>query len=264
MEKLIQRKLLEAMQHLDSFCRLNEIEYFFTGGTLLGTVRHKGFIPWDSDIDIVMKRKDYNKFLKLYNNSDSRYKLQNNKIDSTCPVFFSRLLIKNTTLCLKQFYVEDNQYNIYIDIFPLDTISNPNNKFIVFIDKLIKVIRRMKYYKNAGRSSRKKTTKVFLGFLSFFLTHKMAFYDILLSKLIKMCSNENGEYLTNFYGSYGVKKESHKKNLFVAMDCVFEGNIFVIPKGYHTILTNLYGNYMELPPEEKRNYHDYDSYVIKI
>lgn len=127
----LHKTLLEILNDFDSFCRSNNIQYSLAYGTVLGAVRHKGFIPWDDDLDVMMTRENYNKFLRLYKDNE-KYTLQKEQIDY--PLYFSKLRKNETT------FIENIKYRkkwknihqgIYIDIFPEDKVAK--NKFLCFL-----------------------------------------------------------------------------------------------------------------------------------
>lgn len=259
----VQKSLLQAVVHLDEFCTANDIEYYLTGGSLLGAIRHDGFIPWDTDIDVVMTRQNYNRFLSLYKNGN-KYFLQNNKSDKFCPVFFSRLTLNNTTMCLKKSYNESYNMSLYIDIFPLDSVSNPNSIVSKIFERIIKFLKRLKYFKNNNRSTKRKMNYHILAVCTSLLTHRMKVVEKLIKSLIFLNQGYNSNYYTNYYGSYSMFRETHKKYLFKSIRHNFEGYELSIPNGYDDILKKLYGNYMELPPLSERKIINVKDYVIKI
>ena len=121
----VQLTELEILKTVDKICRENNIKYSLCGGTLLGAVRHKGFIPWDDDIDIAMRRDDYNRFLSLWEQSHpDGYLLQNKSNTPNFSQTFSKIRKDKTTFL--QFKNEAGMYHtgIFIDIFPFDRITN--------------------------------------------------------------------------------------------------------------------------------------------
>lgn len=129
-EKL-HKVLFEMLNDFDIFCRENNIEYSLAYGTLLGAVRHKGFIPWDDDLDVMMTRENYKKFLSLFSNNE-KYTLQKEQVDY--PLYFSKLR-KNKTAFIENIKYRKPYRNIhqgiFIDIFPADKVSkNPISRFI--------------------------------------------------------------------------------------------------------------------------------------
>jgi len=125
--KKIQNTLLEILIEVDRICRKNDIKYFLFAGTLLGAVRHKGFIPWDDDIDIAMPREDYEKFLQIVQKEPySNYFLQNVITEIEAPFLFSKFRKDDTLLLEKAVMNKNIHHGIFIDIFPLDKVWSEN------------------------------------------------------------------------------------------------------------------------------------------
>src|SRR5699024_5455265 len=166
MNKNILRKLqltqLEILIEFDRICRENDLKYQIHYGTLLGAVRHKGFIPWDDDIDVGMLREDYNIFLKLANEKiNNKYFIQNHKTDPEYIHSFTRIT-KNNTVSMQNTYSEiDMHQGIFIDVFPLDKIQN-DTLIGALQKKIIIFLREIKRYKirKVANSSRSRVLKL--------------------------------------------------------------------------------------------------------
>ena len=120
--KTIQENLLPIAKDFHNYCKKEKLNYYIIGGTFLGAIRHKGFIPWDDDIDIAMPRKDYEKFLKDY--PQKKYFILNYKTNPEYKYYISKL-------CSKDYIIKEktgNEVNLFIDIFPID--GTPNNKIL--------------------------------------------------------------------------------------------------------------------------------------
>ena len=121
----LQLTQLEILEYVDSFCKDNNIKYSLYAGTLLGAVRHQGFIPWDDDLDICMPRNEYDKFIRLWNdNEHEKYFLQNKENTPTFTQSFTKIRKKNTNFLQEDDLGMDYHTGIFIDVFPVDRIPN--------------------------------------------------------------------------------------------------------------------------------------------
>lgn len=140
--KVLQTEELKVMKIIKEICEKENIRYFMIGGTLLGAIRHKGFIPWDDDVDLAMPRKDYEKFLEACNKYlPSNVFVQNFRTDNKYRYYITRVLNKNILVEEKRFIgVDTPQAYASVDIFPID--GSPNIKFFRDIHYLRVMIRR--------------------------------------------------------------------------------------------------------------------------
>ena len=127
LNKLSSLRVLQSIQYsilldFSRFCNHNNLEYFLFGGTLLGAIRHGGFIPWDDDVDVAMPREDYDKFIKLWDASHPELILQNKFIDKRVGNFFTKIRLLDSEVIEKENAHLDTNKGISIDVFPLDFI----------------------------------------------------------------------------------------------------------------------------------------------
>lgn len=252
----VKRLELKILKYVDRICRANGLKYYLIGGTLLGAIRHKGFIPWDDDIDIVMFREDYNKFLDIVNQGDNTYFVQNTKSDPNYTRYITKIRLNDTL------FVEESSKNllmhqgIFIDIFPLDKIVLPiNEKRIVrriYIANKILRVQKIKIGVTEGRTifltKRNELVKFLLkGIPSNLFTKWVDF-------IYTLDNNKDTDLITNFSSQYGWRKQSFNIDVFGEGTYLeFEGHQFMAPAKWEIILKSLYGDYMKLPPEEKQN-----------
>lgn len=256
----IQSKLIDMFGWFHDICESNNLTYYALGGTALGAVRHNGFIPWDDDIDVGMPRPDYEKLISLSEkiNCNGKYLIEYpaDKKDFVYP--FIKIYDTHTTL------VENKRYKpkrgLFIDVFPIDGIGNSEEESLQNFRKINKQINMLGTRVNGFRKGRKlyKNIAVFLSRLIpeyIFDTRK------LISKTERMCKANlyaDCRFVVNAYGAWKEKEISEKAWFEERKQCHFEGKTIYIPGEYHKYLTKMYGDYMKLPPIEKRvTHHDF-------
>ncbi len=255
---------LDILKEVDRICRKNDIKYFLCGGTLIGAIRHKGFVPWDDDIDMLMTRDNYNKFIKACKNDlGDKYFIDCYQTNKKCTFPYIKIKEKGTL------YVEtknqdcyDDNSSIWIDVFPLDAVKKPLGKFQLFqykmynyITTLITIKNGSNYYQNS------KIKKKIYGFILKFVPFRLMVFT--LNKVITHYKLDKVDYCTSFCSSYGIFKETYEKDkLFPYNELEFEDCKFMGISGYDYFLGKIYGDYMKLPPKEKKVNHK--PYLIKF
>lgn len=247
---------VEILDEVVRVCEENDIKCFLAGGTLLGAVRHKGFIPWDDDIDICMLRDDYDKFISIANNKlSNKYFLQCYDTDDAAYFPFAKVR-KNGTLFNEEL-VKDYKSNkgIYIDIFPLERINDPYSKKLRLDAMLIKNIWETHLYKVGAYPRIKDCRHPLISFLMNFKSKKGL--EKWQMRLLKRQNIPNGKYVCCLIGAYDYKKDIYEYDkLFPLKKIEFEGKQYNCFKDNDYYLRNLYGDdYMQLPPVEKRVTH---------
>ncbi len=252
----IQNIELEMLIAVDAICRQLEIDYFLVGGTLLGAVRHKGFIPWDDDIDIGMMRSDYEKFI---NNAQemlpSGLFLQSLSTELNCPFNFAKIRNCNTTYIETSVKEYDINHGIFIDVFPFDYYSE--SKYVINKKRIILSLSSRKICNSFYTEKKLAYTK--LGRVANMVSD-MVFKDVRTALLARECvykSVHQTSLVTNYSGAWGKREIVPAEWISRYVDLEFEGHLFKAPKEYDKYLKNVYGNYMELPPKEKRVGHHY-------
>ncbi|MCR5256227.1 MAG: LicD family protein [Acetatifactor sp.] len=249
----LQNILLEMFKELHIICEENQIKYFMLGGTCLGAKRHKGFIPWDDDIDIGLYREDYEKlcslnFEKLSNNLELRYY----KNTDNSPMHFVKIVNKNTTL------IEDDYKNyvegIYIDVFPIDNIAYEkySERFRAFCIRRVHSLIINHCKTDSADSFFRNVYWHFSKKLNLNNLHKI------LEHLMLKKQNQVTGHIANFLGAWGTKEIMRKECLGTPTLYKFEDGLFYGPERIEEYLKHLYNDYMILPPINKRtNTHDY-------
>ncbi len=243
---------LEILDAFDKVCRENNLTYFLFGGTLLGAVRHGGFIPWDDDIDVVMPREDLNRLSKIANEVfGDKYYLQMSEDDAAYPMMQAKLR-KNGTVFEESVGCDVKSHKgIFIDIFPLDKLDAVNMEKAEKRCKKAKLLTSIITYKSGYKSGMKKKTKLF--------AHIYALQGIkrIKEKRLKLMTKDNGSKNVNtvcvIASNYNWKKQLVDENVyFPPSKVVFEGKEYMAPNNIEAYLTSVYGDYMKLPPVEKR------------
>lgn len=253
----LKRIQIEILDNVAAFCQRHNLRYYLAYGTLLGAVRHKGYIPWDDDIDIHMPRPDYEKFLELYNSDNSKNRAVSHEIDNNYRVAFAKVYRKGTLV--KEFHFKQDIFGVYIDIFPLDGLKDEKQA------QQCGEIRRFMHVKNsiftnsmtAMRKMRLALTKAILSPISLRSLQKK------IKSIATQCSYDN---CGRVYSSHSrlAAREIFPRTIFDSYKMVpFEGKEYRAPIDCDCYLKALYGKYMELPPKEKQiSTHNSQAYYI--
>lgn len=251
--QLIEFNILEDFKKI---CADNNLHYFLIGGTLLGAVRHGGFIPWDDDIDIGMERNEYNKFINIWKNKyqyeQKKYYLQCKEIDERTPLPYAKMRLNGTLFVEKETETSSLHKGIFIDIFPFDCLKNK----VSFVFKLKYYIFRylmvVSEYKNGYRGFSSKIKRIITqigSFLSYDQINKFQY------KFMTQYNNENEcKFITSMASGYGFRRHCcQRDNLCGGNTIKFNNDYFECPNDCDAYLRNLFGtNYMQIPPKEKQ------------
>lgn len=231
-----QLRMLEMLKYVDGVCKKHNIKYWLCSGTLIGAVRHSGFIPWDDDLDIEMLREDYKKFVKVMKEeAQTNYVLQTHETDFNYLAPYGKLRDLHS-------YIKENNYNdwcykyhgVYIDVFIMDSSSS------LFLNKAGNYLQYFSLFRISKCLHNRLFRRIYLGSV-FFLVHKIIFPFLRGISLI----NAGGQ-LRHTLGSCFTKPR-YKKDIFPLSQMIFEGIYFPVPYNSDNYLKNIYGNYMSLP-----------------
>ena len=251
----LQLTQLITFLEIKRICDKHDIRYTPIGGTLIGVVRHNGFIPWDDDIDLGMLREDFDKFLSVAETElSSDFFLQTNDTDAGYQHPIARICLNDTKMIEHCDVGVDMHHGIYTDIFPYDASPDSTVKMLwhKYMLKWLKLSNVDRHLHRNPRTLKGKILYPFFRLSTLPLSDKMV--EELLYKQIKKYNNSNATFVVRSGSQYAYEKVRVPRKLmeeFVTMD--FEGFTMSVMKGYHEHLTENYGDYMALPPEEKRN-----------
>ena len=262
----LKRIEVDLLNALDDYCMSHNLRYYLTYGTLIGALRHKGFIPWDDDIDVIMPRTDYDILISSFNqeNNNPNVNLVSHSIDKNYYIPLAKLV--NNKTVLKENVTVEYEMGVYLDIFPLENLgdsledarSRLKRGFRYDEELMIKTVKWRK-----GRSLAKNLAlvggKTVLAIKS---------VSKILEDLEAYCRETESDQFTKYVGvmsgiSKGDDSRIFEKEWFEqTMMVEFEGKQFPAPIGADALLRKLYGDYMKLPPEDQRiSHHSFEAWM---
>lgn len=255
--KHLQEILLTMLKDFDEICKNNDINYFIYFGTNIGAVRHGGFIPWDDEIDIGLFREDYEKLIKILDKGTEKYYIYNWKhrfgVDNSCYTPKTLFCLKNTRL---KFLLMD--YGIYIDLNVLDDLPENKTQNFIFIKTLDLIYSVFNIARIVDSDVYISKNKEKIGhFFRFVFNHINIpnFFAKIFTRLIKKFHGKSNN-VCNTNSLYYIPMS--KKYFSKMIPIKFEDMIVNMPCGYDEILRLVYGDYMEIPPEEERLNHNWE------
>lgn len=257
----IQQKELEILLRVQKICEEHELKFYLAGGTLLGAVRHQGFIPWDDDIDICMPRPDYEKLLTIFakENCENNLKAQSSFLGNWLSPFAK--ILNMTTEVVSQF--NEDEKHLWIDIFPIDGLPADISE-VEEIYRKVFFYRRLYVLSSARLGEGKSTLHKYAKYI---LKPAVCLYGrARLSRKIEAIAKEHSYETSDYVGAvtwglYGVGERMLKSEYEKAVTVTFEGYEFPAMSCWDSYLTGIYGEYMTPPPPEKRQTHDMVVYV---
>jgi lipopolysaccharide cholinephosphotransferase len=265
--KLIQKRILEVLDDVKSVCDEFNIDYQLGGGSLLGAVRHKGFIPWDDDIDINMCRKSFNEFLPHFKEKyGHKYWIHVLGESKNYDLMMAHIVIKDVR-AREILDAERVECGLCVDIFVMEnTYNNPILRKIHGIGCM-----GLRYALSCVRFKRNKKELLELGknnpelqkYISkrlklgnVFSILPLSFWAKTAAWWVQICHNDESKFVVIPSGQYQYFKEMYRRKTYCALtDMSFENRVVKGSKDYDGYLKNLYGDYMQIPPVEKRQKH---------
>lgn len=255
-----QRKIslvqLEIMDEVHRICTKHNIPYYMIAGTLLGAVRHGGYIPWDLDIDIGMLREDYVRFRQVcVTELNEAYRYLDHEIEPRYDRPHALISKKKTKLHLKYDHQnpETPNFGIYLDIFPLDNVPN-DQKLRNRQEKVLKTIRRLKQWRIPYSYSTKLWKRCGHYAMSFLLSWiPVKWINRLQQKQMQTYDGNETTHVCSMASRYAYSKQCMPREIYGEPVLLkFEDRMYYAPVRYAEYLERLYGDYMKLPPLDKR------------
>lgn len=250
----------EILDEIDRVCEKNGLKYYLIGGTLLGAIRHKGFIPWDDDLDIVMPRADFIKFQEVCKRDlDPNYYVHSSATDSKYYFSFMKVRKHNTIFIeskLEEGNLDMTKQGIWVDIAPMDDASSLDSFWKKVRTNWIKnYLQHFISYRKYGRWPKPILSKVIY---TLFMPLPTASLRKLQDMLMQWENGSDCDYYVNYASHYNsVKMTMLKTDYEPSCRLLFEGKYYSAPGNYQNVLLRSFGkNYMDIPPVEKRETHD--------
>lgn len=256
--KDVQNVSLDILLDVDKFCKDHKIKYSLAGGTLLGAIRHKGFIPWDDDIDIMLPRPDYERLCKDYRSNN--FKLVSSENDFSCMIGYARICDFRKTMVNHSSWTSQ-EVGIWIDVFPFDGAPDDFEKFKVYYSGFRKpwlsIFKNRAIQEGQLPGNTRKLNLIIdvvnclhIKWINKFIGHIKT--RALEKKALKIGFGDTDHVSQFVFPEPGPKEYYSLDSFRKYIDVCFEGHCFSSIAGYPEYLTGMYGDYMQLPPENQR------------
>jgi lipopolysaccharide cholinephosphotransferase len=259
---------LNLLHRFSDICKENEITFWLSNGTLLGAVKYNGFIPWDDDVDILVPRKDYDRLIRIFKDTDDMTLLSPERNQEYLYPFAK--LCDNRTILEEKNYSNGVELGVNIDVFPLDNLGQDYEKGCRLVRKNKTITKWLGFSKIIQYIPNEKRNKVqiFLRRMVLICCKTVGakrFRNLMMKNARKYEFDSNPKYVgcalwPVYIEGEVLPAEVFRKTTFVS----FEGDQYPAPEGYDIYLRGLYGNYEEDPPLEKKiTHHNFTAYWMK-
>jgi lipopolysaccharide cholinephosphotransferase len=248
----IHAELLILLEEFDRFCKELNIKYFLSGGSMIGAVRHKGFIPWDDDLDLMMLRSDYDVMIKNISKLNPKYRFHSLEVTPDWQYPFAKIDLPTT-------FIDDEyrvvQHGLFLDIFPIDFLPNDLEEQ----QKITKKVKLLDLFRGSGTKKKFRPSEQHLFVKKVIKPYADFKGPNYYAKKIDSYAREiNAKYQNSdvlgvmVVSTHGTKEFLPKEAFSDVIEVQFENQKTYLPVGYENYLTNLYGDYMKLPPVEEQ------------
>jgi len=249
--KEIQTKLKEVIIYFDEFCKKNSIEYALSGGSALGAIRHKGFIPWDDDFDVIMTKENYDKFLTAAKNSldTERFYLQEEGTQEW-PLYFTKLRMNGTTFIEESTKNRNIHHGFFMDVFCMYSVSN--NILIRLLQYFSARVVVAKTLALRGYDSASLLKRYVMKVCKFIVSDLV---ESFLFKIINLNQSDKTKYVANLFTNGNFKKNCYPRD-FIGKPRLVQFEDIMVPVGENVdkALSLVFGDdYMEIPSMKTRN-----------
>lgn len=237
-------RILDIMKDIDNFCRENDIRYTLSSGTLLGAVRHGGFIPWDDDADIFMLREDFDRFVKIYKSPDYHVVFNNRSEEEFLAVGYAKICDPKTTI-----FYENSQtrYGIYVDLFPLDAVPEEPKAQKEYMHKIMSLHNRLHHRQKKDIVSIIKSYR-----------HSLDWWWNRIDTLVHSGEHKESPLVAHILGTTNYRTVIPREWFDTLQNIEFEGYKFLGFSDTDAYLTKVYGADYMTP---RKWSHDYKAYI---
>lgn len=253
-----------VLLYFKEFCERHQIRFFLAYGTLLGAVRHKGFIPWDDDVDVMLTRAEYERFIRVWSNDiHPYYKFMSMETDEEYFAPLAKMYDDRTILLQEYGQIEKKKYGIYIDVYVIDKLPDDFTAASAYYKKCQTV---RKQWGMAVRQYSAPYSSILhligrMPYMFYCKAYGPKYYMRKYKTLAQKYRDENTSHSGIVIYGEGIKKEFFEDRMFASPSIVeFDGHMFDAPSDVDFYLKQMYGNYMELPPVEERKVHPSKTY----